>query len=144
MVRRTLVIRLAQATAALALVACAAVTDPSESPRVTLLLQQTNDGGIVAPSVSVTGPDVVVRGTFSTPCLGYSVTASTRQTADALVVTLSGRQGGEICLTAIGRFPYIATVSGAASGTRTVVVRHLIEDANWPVDTVIRTLVVIP
>jgi len=144
MIRRTPMSAVAQGAAALALVACSSVTDASETPRVTLLIQRTSDSGIIAPSVSVSGQDVVVRGTFSTPCLGYGVSATARQTADALVVTLSGRQGGEICLTAIGRFPYIGTVSGASSGTRTVVVRHVIEDANWPVDTVINTRVVIP
>ncbi len=144
MIRPNSITTIAHTAAALALIACAAATDATETPRVTLLLQQTDNSATVAPSVSVSGQDVIVRGTFSTPCLGYGVTASARQTSDALLITLTGRQGGEICLTAIGRFPYTGTVSGASSGTRTVVVRHVIADANWPVDTVINTRIVIP
>ena len=42
-------------------------------------------------------------------------------------------------MTAIGRFPYTVTVTGVPAGARRVIVQHVIEDANWPVETVLET-----
>ena len=126
------------------LTGCAFITDPNEKLRVSLALQQTDDLGIVAPRADVRATDVVVRGTFSTPCLGYSVTADAKQNKGTVEVTLRGRQAGEVCLTAIGRFPYTATVAGVSPGSHRVVVQHVIADANWPVETVVDTTLRIP
>lgn len=141
----TTIVRLARVpAAALWLAGCGLVTDPDGTPRVALTFQQTDDTGIVAPGARVTEGGVEVRGTFSTPCLGYAIQAGATRNGGAVEVTLRGRQQGEACLTAIGRFPYTATVSGVAPGSRRVIVRHVIADANWPVETVIDTTLLVP
>jgi hypothetical protein len=123
---------------------CSLFTDASDKPSVSLEIQQTDDLGIVAPSAAVADRGVVLRGTVSTPCLGYEVRADAKQRSTTLEVTLRARQSSEGCLTAIGRFPYTATVRGVKSGTKRVIVRQVIEDANWPVETVVDTTLRIP
>lgn len=128
---------------ALTLAACALVTEPTDEARVKLLVQGVGSTGIVAPTAGVEDGAIVVRGTLSTPCLGYGVTADAKQTKAALVLTVRGRQQGEICLTAIGNFAYGATVYDAMPGARRVIVQHVIEDANWPATTVLDTTVTV-
>ena len=126
------------------LTGCALITDPGDRPRVSLVLRQTDEVGFLGPSAEVQASDVVLRGLFSTPCLGYTVTAGAKQRRGTVEITLRGRQQGEGCLTAIGRLPYTATVSGVKSGTQRVIVQHLIENANWPATTVVDTILRIP
>ena len=126
------------------LAGCSVFTEADEQPRVSLAIQQTDDRGIVAPVADIADGAVVLRGTVSTPCLGYSVRADAIQGGGRLEVTLRGRQAGEGCLTAIGRFPYTATVRGVAVGSTRIIVRHVIEDANWPVETVVDTTLRVP
>ena len=123
---------------------CSLFTDATEQPTVSLAIQQTDDRGIVAPVADIADGAVVLRGTFSTPCLGYSITADANQRGGTLKVTLRGRQAGEGCLTAIGRFPYTATVRGVPVGSTRIIVRHVIEDANWPIETVVDTTLRVP
>ena len=126
------------------LTGCSLFTDATGKPSISLSIQKTDDLGIVAPVAGVTDGEVVIRGTFSTPCLGYAVRADAKQKGGALEVALRGRQVGEICLTAIGRFRYTAIVSGVPAGSTRVTVRRVIEDANWPIETVVDTTLRVP
>lgn len=130
--------------AALSLAACGLLTDASDAPVVSAVVQGTTDDGIVPPSATLSGRDIVLRGTLSTPCLGYGVRVEAKNIAGGVEVTMRGRQEGELCLTAIGRFVYQATIFDLPAGRQRVVVRHVIDDANWAVETPIDTTVTVP
>ncbi|MCC7053240.1 MAG: hypothetical protein IT355_08210 [Gemmatimonadaceae bacterium] len=137
--------RFARLLGTLSLAGCAIVTDSSDTPGVALeIVASMNSADSVPAGITVTTQQVAVRGTFSTPCVSYGVTAGARQTGQRLEITLSGRRNGELCALAIGYYTYTATVPSLPSGSTQVIVRHRIEDANWPVATVLDTTVVVP
>jgi hypothetical protein len=131
-------------TFSMLLTACSSSTEPSGNPRVRLDFQSTEEVSGVAPTAEVLAGIVVLRGVFSTPCNGYAVGGNATDKSGTMEVTVTGRQASAVCTPGIGRFPYRATVSGVTPGDRRVIVRHVIDGANSPAETVIDTTLRVP
>lgn len=144
MLRSTRIWRATGALIILAVAACSSATEPAAVPNLSVLVGATDGSDSGASPIVVNGNDVVFRGAMATPCLSYSIRSEARNSADGYLITLRGKQAGEMCALAIGRYSYIGTLWDLPSGNPRVIVRHMIDDANWPVDTVIDTRVVIP
>ncbi len=132
------------ASLALVIGACSSATEPVKVPNLSVLLGPNDWSNQGRPAIVVTGKDVVFHGVMSTPCLGYDIRTDATRITDGYLITLRGKQAGDACLAAIGRYPYVGTLFDVPSGSARVIVRHLIEDANWPVDTLIDSRVVVP
>ncbi len=142
---RTVAVRSCAAALMVLLAGCAIFTDPSDGPRVSLVLRETDEVGIIGPRAEVQARSIVLRGIFWAPCLDNAVKAGATQSRGTVKVTLrGGRLLGDLCQTAIGPFPYTATVSGVGSGTYRVIVEHFIGDASLPRETVVDTTLRIP
>jgi hypothetical protein len=131
------------ALASLALGACSSATEPAAAPNLSLLLGAIEVTTAETPSVNVAENDVVFRGAIETPCPSYQILADAQRSAEGYVITLRGNRASGACPDAVANVPYIGTLWDLPSGTARVIVRHVIEDANWPADTVIDTRVVV-
>lgn len=121
-----------------ALAACSVldlVAPADEGLTVDLVVEPARHGEwLETTEVAARGGDgaIVVETRMSTPDPCRNLHASVYQQDGEIVLAVRVRSEGDPCVGIVGRFDYVATVSGVEPGPRAVRVTHLIEGTGNP------------
>jgi hypothetical protein len=128
---------------------CAASTAPaSERPAFDwgqVGSPEAPEGATSPPTVRVRPGGLEVLGIITTPspCLDIAAAVERHDRTLSLTITASSDRL-ELCIGVLGHFAYAADVPDLAAGEYRVIVRHVIPNTGWPVETVLDTEVEVP
>ena len=103
------------------------------------------DGATDPPTVRVREGGLELLGIITTPHPCLDVAAELERVDRTLTLDVSASSDRlELCIGVLGRFAYAADVPDLEAGRYRVIVRHVIPNSGWPVETVVDREVDVP